>query len=283
MENSTSIADPFKYIEVEPGIHLHITDKGAGAPVVFIHGWPQSDCIFKDQYEDLAGKGYRAIGITLRGFGQSDKPRSTYNFDVFANDIRVVLEQMELENVVLVGYSMGGAIAVTYLLNFPANKVGKLVLLSANVPVAASSKDFPFGITPENFNIAIKLCETDKNSLTDVYGPLFQLKDDFLPRQTGDWVNKINRRSSPRAAIEGLICLRDFDVRVQLREISVPTAIFHGANDSSVVFEIALQAFRTIPNAQLVSFSKGGHWITLKEREKFLFELLKFIEYPAVG
>ncbi|MDJ1480932.1 alpha/beta hydrolase [Cytophagaceae bacterium YF14B1] len=63
-----------EFIEVEKNVKLHITDLGEGKPVVLIHGWPLSDAMYEYQYAELIQKGYRVIGITLRGFGQSDKP-----------------------------------------------------------------------------------------------------------------------------------------------------------------------------------------------------------------
>src|SRR3989337_398349 len=63
-----------EWIEVEPHVKLHVTDLGEGKPVVLIHGWPLSDAMYEYQYAALVDKGYRVIGITLRGFGLSDKP-----------------------------------------------------------------------------------------------------------------------------------------------------------------------------------------------------------------
>ncbi|HZH96511.1 MAG TPA: alpha/beta fold hydrolase, partial [Flavisolibacter sp.] len=98
-----------EYIEVEPNVKLHVTDLGEGKPVVFIHGWPLSDAMYEYQYAALVDKGYRVIGITLRGFGLSDKPGGAYNYDVFADDIKVVLEKLKVEGATIGGFSMGGA------------------------------------------------------------------------------------------------------------------------------------------------------------------------------
>ena len=80
-----------EYIEVEPNVRLHITDAGEGRPIVLIHGWPLSDEMYEYQYNDLINKNFRVIGITLRGFGKSDKPYGAYNYDVHASDIKKVL------------------------------------------------------------------------------------------------------------------------------------------------------------------------------------------------
>jgi non-heme chloroperoxidase len=98
-----------EFIEVEPNVKLHVTDLGEGKPVVLIHGWPLSDAMFEYQYAALLENNYRVIGITLRGFGLSDKPGGKYNYDVFADDIKVVLERLKIKDATIGGFSMGGA------------------------------------------------------------------------------------------------------------------------------------------------------------------------------
>ena len=79
-----------EYIEVEKNVRLHVTDLGEGKTVVLIHGWPLSDAMYEYQYQDLVQKRFRVVGITLRGFGKSDKPYGKYDYDVHADDIKVV-------------------------------------------------------------------------------------------------------------------------------------------------------------------------------------------------
>ena len=88
-------AGRLEYIEVEKNVRLHVTDLGEGQPIVLIHGWPLSDEMYEYQYQYLSRKGFRVIGITLRGFGKSDKPYGRYDFDVFSDDIKVVLEKLK--------------------------------------------------------------------------------------------------------------------------------------------------------------------------------------------
>jgi len=102
-----------EYIEVESNVRLHVTDAGEGRPVVLIPGWPLSDEMYEYQYNDLINKDFRVIGITLRGFGKSDKPYGVYNYDVHVSDIKTVLTKLEIKDAVLVGFSMGGAIAIS--------------------------------------------------------------------------------------------------------------------------------------------------------------------------
>src|SRR5688500_15379725 len=104
-----------EYIEVEKNVKLHVTDLGEGQTVVLIHGWPLSDAMYEYQYQDLVQKGYRVVGISLRGFGKSDKPYGKYNYDVYADDIKVVLDELDIKDATLGGFSMGGAISIHYV------------------------------------------------------------------------------------------------------------------------------------------------------------------------
>src|SRR5512133_114186 len=101
-----------EYIKVETNVRLHVTDAGEGKPIVLLPGWPLSDEMYEYQYNDLINAGFRVIGITLRGFGKSDKPYGAYNYDVHVADIKKVLDKLGVKDAVLGGFSMGGAIAV---------------------------------------------------------------------------------------------------------------------------------------------------------------------------
>jgi len=266
-----------KYIEVEPGVKLHVTDQGTGIPVVMIHGWPLSNEIFKYQYEDLKDNGFRAIGITLRGFGKSDRSEENYDFSTLARDIDAVFKVLSLENAILLGYSFGGVAAAKYIATYSSYRVSKLVLLSATVPLNTQLHDHAYGFTKNQYNQIIDGVKKNRLATLNIYGPTFLVDVDFLPESEGKWINNIMNEAAADAIIKTMISLRDIDLRPDLHRIDVPTAIFHAVNDQVIPMEIAEEAHLGIKDATLVKFEKGGHWIFLKEREKFLSELLKFI------
>ena len=94
---------------------LHVDDYGGGGhPVVLIHGWPLSGESFKCNVPALQDAGYRVITYDRRGFGRSDKPRSGYDYDTLADDLHSLLTELDLRNVTLVGFSMGGGEVARY-------------------------------------------------------------------------------------------------------------------------------------------------------------------------
>jgi len=267
-----------KFVEVESGIALHVTDCGVGKPIVLIHGWPLSDEIFKYQYQDLTERGYRVVGITLRGFGNSSKAGKIHDFDTLARDIHHVFIALSLEHSILLGFSFGGVVAVKFLTSYNNNsRVSKLVLLSSNVPLTVRKDDYPYGMFREQFDQIIAQIRKNRTEITDLYGPLFRLYKGFLSSSIRNWINGISAEASETALINIIASLRDIDLRPILYKIGVPTAIFHGLNDNVIPIEIAQEAHLGIRHSTLILFEEGGHWLFLKEREKFTVELLKFV------
>jgi len=265
------------YIEVEKGVRLHLTDFGKGKPIVLIHGWPENDEIFKFHYDLLVKQGYRVIGITLRGYGLSDRTPGKYNLDTFSMDIIRVIEILELSNVSLLGFSMGGAVAAHCIANYQPAAVIKLILVAANVPYAVSQEDFKDGPSKENIDEALSAIEADRCSMVDIYGGIFQLEESFMPKTTGSWINEINLKASLEATLEGLKMLRDINLRPILNQIKIPTALFYSSVDNVVSFELAKITNAEIANSFITNFESGGHWLMFLEREKFLRELANFI------
>jgi len=267
-----------EYFEVEKNVKLHVTDMGEGKPIVLIHGWPLSDAMYEYQYQDLAQKGFRVIGITLRGFGKSDKPYGKYNYDVYADDIKSVLDQLNIQNATLGGFSMGGAIAIHYVARHNSAHVSKLALFGAAAPVWTRRDDYPYGFTKEMVNELIQLSATNRPQLLENFGKIFAATETSLPQGIGNWLGGINLEASPYATTQSLIALRDTDLRTELNKINVPVAIFHGTKDKICDFSLAEQMHKGIKNSYIVRFENSGHGLFIEETEKFNTELVKFLE-----
>src|SRR5687768_7461270 len=163
-----------EYIEVEQNVKLHVTDLGEGKPVVLIHGWPLSDAMYEYQYAALLHKGYRVIGITLRGFGLSDKPGGRYNYDVFADDIKVVLDKLKVEGATIGGFSMGGATVVRYVAKYKGAHVSRMALFGAAAPLWTKRPDFNYGIwNKADVDGLITLNNTNRPQLFENFGQIF--------------------------------------------------------------------------------------------------------------
>lgn len=267
-----------EFIQVEKNVRLHVTDLGEGNPVVLLHGLPLSDAMFEYQYQDLVEKGFRVIGITLRGFGKSDKPYGPYNYDVFAQDIKTVLDKLDIQQATLGGFSMGGAIALHYVAKYNSAHVAKLALFGAAAPIWTSRPDYPYNLTPETVNDLIALSKTNRPQLLENFGKIFTATETAMPPTLGTWLFNINMEASPYATTQGLIALRDTDLRSELGKVTIPTVIFHGVKDKICDFAMAEQMHKGIKNSTIVQFETSGHGLFVEEREKFNSELVKFIQ-----
>lgn len=265
-----------EYIEVEKNVHLHITDSGEGSTIVLIPGWPLSDEMYEYQYSDLINAGFRVIGITLRGFGRSSKPYGAYNYDVHALDIKRVLNQLDINDATLCGFSMGGAIAAMYISLYGTMRISKLVLAGAATPSWTQLEGFPYNIPKTDVDDLIALNNTDRPKLLSDFAKIFSATETTLNEGIGNWLTNINLSASSYATGKCLVALRDTDLRNDLKKIEIPTLIMHGKKDKICSFALAEQTHKLIPNAELVAFEDSGHSLFLEETKKFNAELIKF-------
>ena len=265
-----------EYIEVESNVRLHITDAGEGRPIILIHGWPLSDEMYEYQYNDLINAGFRAIGITLRGFGKSDKPYGAYNYDVHVTDIKKVLEILGIKNAVLGGFSMGGSIAVRYAAGDNGTHISKLALFGAAAPIWTRRDDFPYNLPQSAVDDLIKLNYKDRPKLLSDFAKIFSATETSLNEGIGSWLNGVCLSASSYATAQCLIALRDTDLRSDLVKIKIPTVIMHGKKDKICSFDLAEQMKAGISNSHIVAFENSGHSMFLEETEKFNRELIKF-------
>jgi pimeloyl-ACP methyl ester carboxylesterase len=268
-----------EYIEVEPNVRLHITDLGEGKTVVLIHGYPLSDASWEYQYHPLIKAGYRVIGITLRGFGQSDKPYGKYDYDQFASDIKTVLDKLDIKDATLAGHSMGGAIALHYVAKYNSAHVSKLALFSAAAPLHTKRPDYPYPLfTKEDITQWIELNNNDRPALLNAVGEKFVLSATSVSPGIGAWLGSIEMQSSAYAMEQALIALRDEDLRGDLPKIKIPTLILHARKDNIVSYELAEQMNKGIAGSVLIPFENSGHASFLEEKDKFNAEFIKFLK-----
>jgi non-heme chloroperoxidase len=265
-----------EYIKVEPNVRLHVTDVGEGRPIVLLHGWPLSDDMFEYQYHKLIAKNFRVIGITLRGFGLSDKPFGSHGYDVHALDVKHVLQALGIDDAVLCGFSMGGAVAVRYMALYKGEGIKKLVLAAAAVPLFTQRKNFPFNLKRSKVDDLIDQCHEDRTVLLTNFSKIFSATQKALSQEIRDWLYGIGLSASPHATVECLIALRDTDLRKDMAAIKVPTLILHGRKDKICSFALAEQMLAGIEGSKLIAFEKSGHSLFLEETDKFNAALVAF-------
>ena len=235
--------------------------------VLLLHGWPLSHLMYEYQIGLLARLGYRVVALDLRGFGCSDAPAFGYCYDQMAQDVHSAVKALGLQRFVLVGFSMGGAIALRYMRLFEGHGVSRLVLLAAAAPLWTERPDYPFGHPCTYVNDLIDQAATDRPMLARSFSrQLFACEHSEAAL---DWFEGIALSASGVGTIQASISLRDEDGRSDLGCVHVPTTIIHGAQDSIVPAELARLQNEGIAHSQLVMLPNSGHGIFYDELTDF--------------
>ncbi len=267
------------YVEVEPNVNVYVEDVNQEGckTILFIHGWPANHKMFEYQFNCLPRMGYRCIGIDVRGFGNSDKPWGGYDYDQLADDVRCVVDALDLRDFTLGGHSTGGAIAVRYMARHNGYGVSKLALFAAAAPSLIQRPYFPYGLTKEDVEKLIQGTYTDRPKMLQGFGDMFFFQ--HITQPFSDWFFQLGLQAAgwSTAAVantwldeEGL-----FD---DLGEIRVPTLILHGIHDKVCLFPLAIAQKEGIRHSKLVPFKFSGHGLLFDERNKFNKELINFME-----
>jgi non-heme chloroperoxidase len=275
------------FVNVDEGVSIYVEDIGSesGAkdvlkPVLFIHGWPLSHKMFEYQFMALHKGGYRCIGIDLRGFGRSDKPWTSYNYDVFADDIKQVISALNLQGVTLVGFSMGGAIVMHYIAKYFSELVSKVVLMGAAAPCFTKRENYPYGLEKSACDDLIIQSKQDRPKMASDFAKIFFRSENSQSKEMLKWLFSINMEVSPFATVRCLEELRDADLRNDMQVVNqrnLPVAIFHGTHDKICPFDFAKVMNQGIKGSRLIEFNESGQGLIIEEKDKTNEELMKFI------
>ena len=137
--------------ENDAPIEIHYEDHGRGQPIVLIHGYPLNGNSWERQERELLAHGYRVISYDRRGFGRSSQPTVGYDYDTFAGDLNALVEHLDLNNMVLVGFSMGTGEVTRYLATYGSKRVRKAALLGTIPPFVLKTDDNPEGVDGKVF------------------------------------------------------------------------------------------------------------------------------------
>ncbi len=266
------------YIKVEPNVKIYVEDlnEEGEKTILFLHGWPGSHKLFEYQFDQLPKMGYRCIGIDTRGFGNSDKPYKGYDYDRLSDDVRYVIEVLELSDITLAGHSTGGAIAIRYMARHKGYGVSKLALFAAAAPSLIKRPNFSYGLDEETVIQIIKGTYTDRPNMLQGFGDIFFYQ--HITEAFSDWFFKIGLQAAGWATASIAKTWINEVLFSDLEKICVPTLIIHGIHDKVVPFELGQVQEQIIKNSKLIPFKYSGHASFYDERSKFNEELTKFIE-----
>ena len=270
------------FLKASDGTELFYQDWGHGQPVVLIHGWPLDADMWEYQSVFLASQGYRVIAYDRRGFGRSGKPWEGYDYDRFAEDLKQVLDSLDLHDAILVGFSMGGGEIARYLGTYGPGRVAKVVLAAAVTPYMLKAADNPDGVDKSVFDGMIAGLRADRPHFLATFGKVFfgvglvssPVSSDLLA-----WAQTLAMQASPKATIDCVAAFGETDFRRDMAALTMPTLIVHGDADKTVPLDASgRKAAALVPHARLLVYPGAPHALVLTEKDRFNQDLLGFIK-----
>lgn len=262
-------------------IKIAYADYGVGRPVILIHGWPLSKEMWEYQVGPIVEAGHRVIEYDRRGFGHSEKPWNGYNYDLLASDLNALIEELDLNDAVLVGFSMGGGEVVRYLSRYGSSRISKIVLVSAVTPFLSKSPDNPDGVNQSVFAEMLTQIKEDRIGFLDSFGKKFfgvNLINHPVSAPLLDYYRMLASIASPRATEQCAIAFAQTDFRQDVQAIAVPTLIIHGDDDQTVPIEASgNRTAAMIPAAQYLVYEGAPHGLFYTHKERLNQDLLQFI------
>ncbi|GGB59058.1 alpha/beta fold hydrolase [Deinococcus soli (ex Cha et al. 2016)] len=265
-----------------PQTELYYETYGQGRPVVLIHGWPLSGRMWEGQIDALRHAGYQVVSYDRRGFGQSGKTATGYTYDVFASDLKDLLEELNLTDVTLVGFSMGGGEVSRYAGLYGTDRVRSAMLVASVAPYLLKTADNPDGgMTHEDVEGMVKQVAQNRPQFLAGFTKKFlnwdehgaKLGDEFL-----DFAAAMYMQASPVATQECVRAFGETDFRADLARLTVPTLVVHGDKDQIVPLAASGQRVpQYAPNAELHVMTGAPHGLNATHGDEFNKILLDFV------
>ena len=271
--------------ENSSSIDIYYEDQGSGPVVVLISGWPFDGRSWEPQVHPLLAAGYRVVTYDRRGFGRSSRPSTGYDFDTLAADLNTLLQELDLSDVTLVGFSLGTGEVARYVGLHGTERLRSVVLIETLAPSFAKSADNPNGVDEATVASVQDAIVADRYAwLTETVANFLNLDDYLGTRVSEETVRAMwaaGAEASPVATRECVTGWLD-DFGADIKRIDVPTLILHGTADR--ILSVDGQGRRlhaALPSARYVETEGGPHVQCVTHAAEVNRELLGFLADPS--
>ena len=270
-------------ITTQDGTSIYYKDWGSGQPIVFSHGWPLTADSWESQMLFLADHGYRCIAHDRRGHGRSSQPWHGNEMDTYADDLAGLIEALDLQDAILIGFSTGGGEVSRYIGRHGTARVAKAILGSAVPPLMLKSAANPGGLPIEVFDGIRAGQIKDRSQLYQdlAAGPFFGFnRPGATPSQgmiDSFWMQGM--MGGHKGTHDCIKAFSETDFTEDLKKFDVPTLVIHGDDDQVVPIDAAGRASAAlVPGAKLIVYPGAPHGITDTHKQQLNADLLAFIQ-----
>ena len=270
-------------ITTKDSTEIYYKDWGVGQPIVFSHGWPLTADSWESQMFFLASNGYRCIAHDRRGHGRSSQPFEGNEMNTYADDLAALIEHLDLQSAVLIGFSTGGGEVARYIGRHGTRRVAKAVLISSVPPLMIKTDANPGGLPKEVFDgfRASFLADRSQFFKDVASGPFFGFNRPGANISQGMvdswWLQGMT--SGHKNTYECIEAFSETDFTEDLTKFDVPTLVIHGDDDQVVPIDSSGRASaKIVPNAKLIVYPGAPHGLTDTHKDRLNEDLLSFLK-----
>ncbi len=273
------------YVTTKDNVEIYYKDWGPkdGEVVTFSHGWPLSSDSWESQMKFLAEQGYRVIAHDRRGHGRSSQPWDGNDMDHYADDLKAVIDALNVDDVTLVGFSTGGGEVARYIGRYGTDKVKRAALISAVTPLMVKTAENPDGLAMSVFDGIRNAHDANRSQLyLDIAsGPFFGFNREGAEVSQG-LIQSFWRQGMMGGAkntYDSIAAFSATDFRPDLAKFDVPTLVVHGDDDQVVPFDISGRAAaEQVKGAQLIVYKGAPHGLADTHKDRLNQDLLTFLQ-----
>ncbi|UNC00368.1 alpha/beta hydrolase [Mycolicibacterium boenickei] len=249
---------------------IHYTDTGSGPVVVFTHSWGLNSGQWQQVIEGLVDKDFRCVSYDRRGHGHSGSYAGEWTVDLLADDLAALLDHLDLDDVTLVGHSLGCGEIVRYLSRHGTGRVQRAVLVAPQLPMVVAAADNPDGVPAEMIAGMTAELERDvRQWCVDNAAPFFG--DHEVPPEVVDWTVDQVAELPVATLVATQLMGAHADYRAELAEFDLPVLVIQG--DADVSTPIELTGRRTVallPQGTLVEIPGAAHGLYVTHADRVI-------------
>ncbi len=265
------------------GVRVHYQERGSGQPLVLIHGYGASTYTWKDAFAILSNR-YRVIAVDLKGFGFTGKPDGDYTRRAQGELVVRLLDHLKIEKAILCGNSMGGEVSMNAAARHPERVAALILVDSAGVTVPGTGSVSPGYLRtpvlgPLLAAIALTSSAMVRGGLEKSFHDPAMITDDRIAA----YYRPLRTAGGQRGAFLARVQAGDDPVEPKIPGIQAPTLILWGAEDRLIPLEAGRRLQSMLPHARLVVLEKCGHVPQEEMPQRFVLEVMGFIDSLSTG